>query len=65
MFDYTQSHFTQEVRMFSIIIGIIFIIGGLSGGLVLRGTNSGGLLALVGVFLIIWGVHRLTRQNRT
>jgi uncharacterized membrane protein YfcA len=51
--------------MFNIIIGIIFIIGGLSGGLVLRGTNSGGLLALVGVFLIIWGVYRLTRQNRT
>ena len=43
----------------NIIIGIVFIIGGLSGQLVLIGTNSGELLAVVGVGLIIWGVIKM------
>ena len=44
----------------NIIVGVIFIIGGLSGQLVLRGTNSSGLLAVLGVGLIIWGVIKMS-----
>ena len=43
----------------NIVVGIVFIIGGLSGQLVLIGTNSGELLAVVGVGLIIWGVIKM------
>jgi hypothetical protein len=46
----------------NILVGIVFIIGGLSGSLVLRGTNSGELLALVGLGLIVWGVLKRTNQ---
>jgi hypothetical protein len=44
----------------SIIIGLIMIIGGLSGNLVLVGTNSGGALAGVGVIVLIIGAVRVT-----
>jgi hypothetical protein len=48
----------------NIVIGIVLAIGGLSGGLVLRGTNSGPLLALVGAGLAAWGLFQLVRGNR-
>jgi C4-dicarboxylate transporter len=51
--------------MLNIIIGIIFIIGGLSGQLVFKGTSSGGLLAVVGVVLVIWGAYRLSQKRKT
>jgi len=46
----------------SIIIGIVFIVGGLTGKLVLMGTQSGGALAVVGVIILGVGVVRLTRN---
>jgi hypothetical protein len=46
----------------NIIIGLVFIIGGLSGGLVLKGTQSGGGLAVLGVVLVLLGLFRLTRS---
>ena len=46
----------------NIIVGLVFVIGGLSGGLVLKGTNSGGGLAIIGVLLILFGLFRLTRS---
>ena len=49
--------------MWNIVIGIVFIIGGLSGGMALRGTNSGGALAVVGVLLLLWGVIQLARRS--
>ena len=49
--------------MVKIILGIIFIIGGLSGHMVLIGTHSGGALAVFGVVLIVWGVFRLKQGN--
>jgi hypothetical protein len=49
--------------MISIIIGIIMIIGGLSGKLVLIGTNSGMALAGLGVAMIIWGIIKMARQR--
>jgi hypothetical protein len=49
--------------MLNILIGIIFIIGGLSGGLVLIGTDSGIALAGVGVLLVIWGIYSMARKR--
>ncbi|MEY4387398.1 MAG: hypothetical protein RLY20_2681 [Verrucomicrobiota bacterium] len=45
--------------MGKIIIGAIMVIGGLSGKLVLRGTHSGGALAVFGAVMIVWGIFRL------
>lgn len=39
-----------------IIAGVVFIIGGLSGALVLKGTGSSGALVVVGIGLVIWGI---------
>ena len=47
--------------MRSIIVGIIFIIGGVSGRLALVGTHSGAALAVVGGILILVGGARLMR----
>jgi len=47
----------------NIIIGIIFIIGGLSGSLVLMGTHSGGALAILGAGLVGLGIFRMTRAR--
>jgi hypothetical protein len=46
-----------------IIFGIVFILGGLSGKLVLIGTQSGGALAIAGVGLIIWGVIQMKNAS--
>jgi hypothetical protein len=45
--------------MWNILIGIIFIIGGLSGQMALRGTSSTGGLAVVGVGLVGWGIFQM------
>jgi hypothetical protein len=47
----------------NIIIGIVFIIGGLSGNMVFRGTQSGGALAAVGGFLVLLGIVRMARPE--
>ena len=44
--------------MRQIIFGILFIIGGLSGQLALRGTNSSGALVAVGAVFLIIGIVR-------
>jgi hypothetical protein len=46
----------------NIILGVVFIIGGLSGRLVLIGTNSGPLLAIFGLFLVGLGIYRMSRS---
>ncbi len=46
----------------NIIIGLVFVVGGLSGNLAFRGTQSGGLLAVVGVGLIGLGVYRMVKK---
>jgi hypothetical protein len=51
--------------MIKIIIGLIMVVGGLSGKLVLIGTQSGTALAALGVVLIIWGVVRLVKQRQS
>lgn len=47
--------------MGNIMIGLIFIVGGLSGELVLMGTNSPEALMGVGVGLLVWGGVQLSR----
>ena len=43
----------------NIVIGAVFIIGGLSGTLVMRGTESGIALAVIGAILVVVGLVRL------
>ena len=50
--------------MWNIIIGLVFIIGGLSGRLVLIGTNSGPALAALGGGMLILGLVRVSRSTR-
>jgi hypothetical protein len=54
---------SSEDRMSSVIIGLIFIAGGLSGTLALIGTNSGTALAVVGVLLVGRGIYRIRKQR--
>jgi len=49
--------------MWNIVIGILFIIGGLSGRFALIGTSSGGALVVVGVLLLIWGIVQVARNR--
>jgi len=44
--------------IFNIVLGLVFVAGGLSGGLVFRGTDSGHLLAVVGVVLVAYGGYQ-------
>ena len=44
--------------MFNLLVGILFVLGGLSGQFVLKGTDSGLGLAGVGLCLIVLGVHQ-------
>jgi hypothetical protein len=50
-------------HMSSVIIGLIFIGGGLSGQLQLIGTNSGTALAVVGVLILGRGIYRIRKQR--
>ncbi len=50
--------------MWNIVIGIVFIVGGLSGKLALIGTNSGEALAAVGAGLLVWGVVQMVRAKK-
>jgi len=47
----------------NIILGVIFIVGGLTGRLVLMGTHNGPLLAVLGGFLVLMGLARLGRNT--
>ncbi|HKW39626.1 MAG TPA: hypothetical protein VJN39_00125 [Gemmatimonadales bacterium] len=49
--------------MISIIIGLVFIVGGLTGNLALIGTNSGVALAVVGALLVGRGIYRIRKQK--
>jgi len=49
--------------MWNIIIGGVFVVGGLSGKMALRGTESGPALAVVGAGLVIWGIVQVVRAR--
>ena len=48
--------------MGNVIFGVIFIVGGLSGKLVLIGTESSGALTAVGAGLVIWGLVQMRQR---
>jgi hypothetical protein len=48
----------------SIVIGAVMVVGALSGNLVLRGTESGGALAVVGFVVIGIGVFRIIQSKK-
>ena len=50
--------------MFNIIIGIIFIVGGLSGKLSLIGTSSSPAIVVVGAGLVAWGIYQVLQSRR-
>ena len=50
--------------MYNIIIGIVFLVGGLSGRLALLGTNSSSALAGVGIGLIVWGSFQEYKKRK-
>lgn len=45
----------------NIVIGVVFIIGGLTGKMVFIGTQSGTALVVVGGVIILLGIFRLSR----
>jgi len=51
--------------MYNIIIGVLFILGGLSGKYALKGTDSTIGLAVVGAGLVVWGIYQLGDENGT
>ncbi|MBN1909411.1 MAG: hypothetical protein JW818_06710 [Pirellulales bacterium] len=51
--------------MWNIVFGIICVVGGLSGKLVLRGTNNSYALVAVGVGLLIWGLVQVNRGRQS
>ena len=50
--------------IFSVVIGAVMIIGGLSGKLVLKGTNSGAGLAVIGLIVAGIGVYRIVEARK-
>jgi hypothetical protein len=48
--------------MLNIVSGVVMILGGLSGELVLKGTESGGALAAVGAGVLAFGFYRMFSQ---
>lgn len=49
--------------MWNIIIGAVFLIGGLSGRIAIRGTDSTVGASILGGVLIVWGIIQMVRAN--
>lgn len=50
--------------MGNLLIGIVMIVGGLSGQLVLIGTNSSSALVALGAGLSVWGVVQMIQRRK-
>ncbi len=48
-----------------LLIGAVLIVGGLSGRIVMRGTQSGGAMAMLGAVAVLFGVYRLVLARRS
>ena len=51
-------------KIIGLIVSILLIIGGLSGSMVLRGTNSSELLVIVGVIFLIIDLYLIVTHNK-
>lgn len=60
-FTFRNSFGTQV--MWNIIIGAVFLIGGLSGKIAIRGTDSTVGASILGGVLIVWGIIQMVRAN--
>ena len=60
-FSFRDSFGTQV--MWNIIIGAVFLIGGLSGRIAIRGTDSTVGASILGGVLIVWGIIQMVRAN--
>lgn len=49
--------------MWNVIFGLVFIVGGASGQLALRGTNSSSALMVVGGVLVAFGLVQMVRSK--
>jgi hypothetical protein len=54
----------KEPLVIKIIIGLVMVIGGLTGKLVLVGTQSGIALAVLGGVMIVWGIARVAAGRK-
>ena len=50
--------------MWNIIVGAVFLIGGLSGKLAIRGTDSTMGASIVGGCLIAWGLFQVLQGSK-
>ena len=49
--------------MGNIVVGLIFLVGGLSGKLAIRGTDSSVGASILGGVLIVWGIVQMVRAK--
>ena len=49
--------------MWNIIIGLVFLVGGLSGYIGVRGINSALAGPILGCLLIAWGIYQMVRSR--
>lgn len=47
----------------NIVIGLVFIVGGLSGKMALRGTQNAPTLAAIGGVLLLVGGYQMVRSK--
>ena len=52
-----------ESHMWNIVWGLVCVVGGASGQLALRGTNSSGALVAVGGVLILVGIFQMMKAR--
>jgi threonine/homoserine efflux transporter RhtA len=54
----------MKTNIFGLIISVGLIIAGLSGQLVLKGTDSGAALVGFGVILLAWDIIAIVRHRQ-
>ncbi len=50
--------------LINVVFGGVFIVGGLTGKLALRGTGSGTAIAVVGAALVLLGLYRMLGRSQ-
>lgn len=50
--------------VWNIIFGVVFIVGGLSGKMAIRGTDSSNGLAVLGGVLLVWGIVQVVKSKQ-
>lgn len=48
-----------------LVVGAVLLLGGLSGRIVMRGTQAGIPIAMLGVVAALFGVYRLVLARRS